>query len=97
MAHLYQNKNIKILIVSIFKESAGPDGVWNFINITYGILDYIFQILDTEDVPVNQVMPCLAILSQKSENYIANIIKKPHNFVRKTKNYLKKSGITLRN
>ena len=42
-------------------------------------------------------MPCLAILFQKSENDIANIIKKPHNFVRKTKNYLKKSGITLRN
>ena len=61
----------------------------NFINITYGILDYIFQILDTEDVPVKQVMPCLAILSQKSENDIANIIKKPHNFVRKTKNLKK--------
>ena len=38
----------------------------NFINITYGILDYIFQILDTEDVPVKQVMPYLAILWQKS-------------------------------
>ena len=46
------------------------------INITYGILDYIFQILDTEDVPVKQIIPCLAILSQKSENDIANIIKK---------------------
>ena len=41
------------------------------INITYGILDSIFQILDTEDVPLQQIMPCLAILSQKSENYIA--------------------------
>ena len=26
------------------------------------------------------------------ENYIANIIKKPHNFVRKTKNYPKKKS-----
>ena len=43
-------------------------------------------------------MSCLAILSQISENdNIGNIIKKPHNFVRKTKNYLKKPQITLRN
>ena len=31
----------------------------------------------------------LAILLHKSENDIVNIIKKPHNFVGKTKNYLK--------
>ena len=47
MVHLYQNKNIKTLIVSVFKESAGPGGVrglhkyhiWyfglNFSNIGY--------------------------------------------------------------
>ena len=35
------------------------------IYITYGILDYIFQILDTEDAKVKQIMRCLAILSQK--------------------------------
>ena len=28
---------------------------------------------------------------KKSENDIANIIKKPHNFIRKTKTYLKKN------
>ena len=67
-------------------------------NITYGILDYIFQVLDTEDVPVEQIVSCLAILSQKSENDITNIIKKSQNFVRKTKNHLKKSlKMTLRN
>ena len=67
-------------------------------NITYGILDYIFQVLDTEDVPVKQIVSCLAILSQKSENDITNIIKKSQNFVRKTKNHLKKSlKMTLRN
>ena len=61
------------------------------INIVYGILHHIFQILDTEDVPIKQIIPCLAILLQKSENDIANIIKKNRcNFVRKTKNYLKK-------
>ena len=35
--------------------------------------------------PVKQTIPCLAILLQKSKNDIANIIKKPLNFVRKTK------------
>ena len=67
-------------------------------NITYSILDYIFQVLDTEDAPVKQILSCLAILSQKSENDITNIIKKSQNFVRKTKNHLKKSlKMTLRN
>ena len=46
------------------------------INIVYGILHNIFQILDTEDVPVKQMIPCLAVLLQKGENDIANIIKK---------------------
>ena len=34
-------------------------------NITYDILYYIFQILDTEDVPVKQIMSCLPSRSQK--------------------------------
>ena len=46
------------------------------INIIYGILHHIFQILETEDVPVKQIIQCLAILLQKSENDIVNIIKK---------------------
>ena len=41
----------------------------NSINITYaigyGLLDNIFQILDTENVPVTQIIPCLAMLSKK--------------------------------
>ena len=28
---------------------------------------------------------------KKSENDIANLVKKPHNFIRKTKSYLKKN------
>ena len=43
------------------------------INITYGVLDYIFQILDSENVQVKQKMLCLTILLPKSENGIANI------------------------
>ena len=42
-------------------------------------------------MPVKQIILCLAILSKKSENDIADIVKKPHNFIRKTKNYLKKN------
>ena len=70
MAHLYQNKNVKTLTVSVFKEMGFEDSI----NITYGIFNYIFQMLDTEDVPVKQIMPCLAILSQKSESDIANVV-----------------------
>ena len=47
--------------------------------------------LDTEKVPVTQIIPCLAILSKKRESGIANIVKKPHNFMRKTKTYLNKN------
>ena len=82
MAHLYQSKNIKTLIVSVFKESAGPGGVRRLHKNHNGILDQ----LDTEDIPVKEIIPCLAILLQKSENDIANSIQKPNNFVRKTKN-----------
>ena len=49
-------------------------------DIVYGNLHHILQILDTEDVPVKQIIPCLAILLQKSENDIANIIKKTTQF-----------------
>ena len=51
-------------------------------------MDQIFKVLDEENVSTNQIIPCLATLSEKSENVIANIVKKPHNFVKKTKNYL---------
>ena len=76
MMHLYQKENIKTLRVSIFKESAGPGGVRRLHKYHIWYFDHIFQILDTEDVPVKQIIPCLPLLSQKSENDIANIIKK---------------------
>ena len=92
MVHLYKNRNIKTLKISVFKESAGPGGVRLH---KYHILDYTSQILDTEDFPVKQILPSLAILSQKRycqhQNNIAKIIKKPHNFVTKTKNSLEKN------
>ena len=59
--------------------------------VFYGILFYgIFQILDAENVPVKQIIPYLAILSKKSEIDIVDIVKKTHNYIRKTKSYLKK-------
>ena len=36
-------------------------------------------------------------IAKKNENDIANTIKKPHNFVRETKNYLKKTPNDLEN
>ena len=96
MAHLSQNKNIKTLTVSVFKSQQVQMEFEDSTNFIYGILDYIFQIMDTEDVPEKQIMPSLALLLQGSENDIANIIEKPHNFVRKTRNYLKKSQVTLK-
>ena len=60
------------------------------INITYGILDKVFKVLDEEDISAKQIVPCLATLSKKSENAIVNIVRKPHNFVKKLKTTLKK-------
>ena len=90
MAHFNQNKSINTLIVSVLRSQQVQVELQNSINITYGILDNIFQILDSGNVPVKQIIPCLTILSKKSENDIANILKKTHNFIKKTRSYLKK-------
>ena len=62
----------------------------DLIGITYGILDQIFKLLDEEDISAKQIISCLTTLSGKSENFIANIVKKPHDFVKKSKKYFKK-------
>ena len=41
--------------------------------------------MDADDIPVKQLITCLAVQSQKSEDDIANFIRKTHNFVRKSK------------
>ena len=83
-----QNKTINTLIVSALWSEKVQE-LENSINITYGLLGKIFQILDTEEnVPVMQIIPCLAMLSKENESDIVNIVKKPHKFIRKTKNYL---------
>ena len=69
----YQSKTINTQIVSALG-SQQVEELEDSINITYGILENIFQIW--ENVPVMQIIPCLAILSKKSEYDIANIVKK---------------------
>ena len=62
MAHFnqnnYQNKTINTLIVSTSRNQRVQD-LEDSINITYGILDSIFQILDTDNVPVTQITPTI--------------------------------------
>ena len=86
MAHFNQNKTINTVIVSALRSQQVQVELEDSINITYGVLDTIFKMLDTEKVPVTEIIACLAILSKKRESDIANIVKKPHNFMRKTKN-----------
>ena len=79
--HFNQNKAINTLIVSTLRsQQVHVELLKDSINITYGILNYIFQILDSENVLVMQIIPCLAILSKKTESDIAIIVK---NFMKK--------------
>ena len=65
MVHFNQNKTINTLIVSALRSQlVQVELLEDTVNITYGILG-IFQILDTENIPVMQIIPCLAVLSKK--------------------------------
>ena len=79
--HFNQNKAINTLIVSALRsQQVQVELLKDSINITYGILDNIFQILDSVNVLVMQIITCLAILSKKRESDIAIIVK---NFMKK--------------
>ena len=80
MAHYNQNTKI---VSAVRTRNHQVELKEDPINITYGLLDQIFKVLDEENISTNQIIP-----KKKSENVIANIVKKPHNFVKKTKNYL---------
>ena len=60
MANFNQNKHT--VIISVLRSHQVQVELQNPINITYGILDNIFQILETENVQVKQIIPCFAIL-----------------------------------
>ena len=92
----YQNKTINTQIDSALRSQQVQE-LEDYINITYGILDNILQILDTENVPVMQIIPCLAILSKKLKMILSTLSKKPDDFMRETKNYFKKTQMTLKN
>ena len=75
MVHLYQNKTINTLIDSPIRSQQVQVELEDFMNVTYGILD-IFQILDTENKSVTQIIPCLAILLKNSESDITSTVEK---------------------
>ena len=87
-----QNKTINTLIVSALRSQQVQE-LENSIKITYVLLDNIFQILEllytVEECAIyaNNTMLGNAI-TKKNESHIVNIVKKTHNFIRKTKNYL---------
>ena len=56
--HFNQNKHINTLVVSVLRGKQAQVDLQNSINITYGVLDNIFQILDTENVHMKQIIPC---------------------------------------
>ena len=90
MAYFNQNKTMNTLIVSFLRSQQVQVELEDSINITYGILDNIFEILGTENVPVKKIIPCLAILSKKVKVILLTLSKKIHDFMGKTENYLKK-------
>ena len=63
------------------KESPGRVSRVRLNKYRIGILDQILKVLD-EDISVKQIILCFATLSKKSENDIANIIKRLHSFVK---------------
>ena len=83
MTHCNQNKKItSALRTRIHQVELEVDPI----NIAYGILNQTFKVIDEEDVSAKQLILWLATLSKKSEKHC----QKPHNFVKKTRNCLKK-------
>ena len=74
----YQNKTINNQIVSPLRSQQVQE-LENSINSTYaigyGLLDNIFQILDTENMPVTQIIPSLTMLSKKMKVILPTLSK----------------------
>ena len=93
MAHFSQNKTINTLIVSPLRsQQVQVELLEDCINISYGILDNIFQILYTENVPVTVCTSAWQLYQKKKMKVILTTLsKKTHNFMKKKKKkYLKK-------
>lgn len=57
-------------------------GFEDSMNITYRILDHIFEVQNDKNVPVKQIIHCLVTLPKKSKNDIALKAKKPQMILR---------------
>ena len=62
MAHYNQNDKIDS---ALWTKNDQVELEKDPINITYGILDHIFKVLDEEDISSKQIIPTLATLSIK--------------------------------
>ena len=62
MAHYNQNDKIDF---ALWTKNDQVELEKDPINITYGILDHIFKVLDEEDISSKQIIPTLATLSIK--------------------------------
>ena len=92
----YQNKIINTLMVFALRSQQVQE-LEDSINITYGILDSISQILDTENVPVTWIITTMLGNSIKKKwKWNCEHCQKTHNFMWKTKNYLKKPLMALK-
>ena len=81
MTHLYQNKNMKTLVVFPFKESARPDGVRRLHKVHIWYFGLQFSSIGYWGYPSKANNRMLGYSIAKSDT--ANIFKKPHNFVKK--------------
>ena len=99
MAHFninnYQNKIINTLMVFALRSQQVQE-LEDSINITYGILDSISQILGIENVPVTRITTMLGNSIKKKWKWYCEHCQKTHNFMWKTKNYLKKTLMVLK-
>ena len=88
MANFSQNKTIYTLIVSTLKsQQVQVELLEDCISISYGIFDNIFQILDTENVPVTVCISAWQFYQKKMKVILTTLSKKIHNFMnKKTKN-----------
>ena len=78
MAHFLPKQRHKNPNSFCLKESQVQVELEDSINIAYGILENIFQILNTENGPVKQIIPCLAIISKKVKTTLPTSSKNPY-------------------
>ena len=92
----HYNQNTKIVSALITRNQQVELGE-NTINITNGILDQIFKVLDEEDISVKQIIPCFATLSKKVKMLLRALSKNHIILWKKRKTTLKKPQMILRN